>query len=64
MIKEAAMVNNNIHIVGWDVAIGKNGPQIIEGNRGPGFDIIQVLLKKGAKYMIEDLQKEVKKFEK
>lgn len=60
MVKEAAMVNNNIHIVGWDVAIGKNGPQIIEGNRGPGFDIIQVLLKKGAKYMLEDLKKEIK----
>jgi len=64
MVKEAAMVNNKIHIVGWDVAIGKNGPQIIEGNRGPGFDIIQVLLKKGAKYMIKDLKKEVKRSKK
>ena len=60
MVKEAALVNNNIHIVGWDVAIGINGPQIIEGNRGPGFDLIQVLLKKGAKYMLKDLKKEIK----
>lgn len=60
MVKEAALVNNNIHIVGWDIAIGKNGPQIIEGNRGPGFDLVQVLLKKGTKYMLEDLKKEVK----
>ena len=60
MVKEAALVNPNIHIVGWDVAISKNGPLIIEGNRGPGFDLVQVLLKKGTKYMLEDLKKEVK----
>lgn len=60
MVKEASLVNSNIHIVGWDVAIGKNGPLIIEGNRGPGFDLVQVLLKKGAKYIIDDLEKEIK----
>lgn len=60
MVIEAAKVNPNIHIVGWDVALGKEGPLIIEGNRGPGFDLIQVLLKKGTKYMLEDLLKEVK----
>lgn len=60
MVMEAAKVNTNIHIVGWDVAISKNGPLIIEGNRGPGFDLVQVLLKKGTKYMLEDLKKEVK----
>lgn len=60
MVKEAALVNPNIHIVGWDVAISKDGPLIIEGNRGPGFDLVQVLLKKGAKYMIDDLKKEIK----
>ena len=61
MVIEAAKVNTNIHIVGWDVAISKNGPLIIEGNRGPGFDLVQVLMKKGTKYMIDDLKKEVKK---
>lgn len=61
MVKEAALVNTNIHIIGWDVSISQKGPLIIEGNRGPGFDLVQVLLKKGAKYMIEDLEKEIKK---
>ena len=60
MVIEAAKVNNNIHIVGWDVSISNKGPLIIEGNRGPGFDLVQVLLKKGTKYMLEDLKKEVK----
>ncbi len=60
MVKEAALVNNKIHIIGWDVAIGKDGPLIIEGNRGPGFDLVQVLMKRGTKYIFEDLKKEIK----
>lgn len=64
MVKKAASVNTNIHIIGWDVAISKNGPLIIEGNRGPGFDLVQVLLKSGAKYMLDDLKKEVKEYNK
>ncbi len=63
MVLEAALVNDKVNIVGWDVAISKNGPLIIEGNRGPGFDLVQVLLKKGAKYMLDDLLKEVKEGE-
>jgi len=61
MVIEAAKVNPNIHIVGWDVAIQKDGPLLIEGNRGPGFDLVQVLLKRGTKYILKDLLKEVKK---
>ena len=60
MVLEAALVNDKVNIVGWDVAISKNGPVIIEGNRGPGFDLVQVLLKKGAKYMLTDLLTAVK----
>lgn len=60
MVLEAALVNDKVNLVGWDVAISKNGPLIIEGNRGPGFDLVQMLLKKGTKYMLDDLLEEVK----
>ena len=63
MVLEAALVNDKVNLVGWDVAISTNGPLIIEGNRGPGFDLVQMLLKKGTKYMLDDLLEEVKNSE-
>ncbi len=60
MVLEAALVNDKVNMVGWDIAISKDGPLIIEGNRGPGFDLVQVLLKKGTKYMLDELLEEVK----
>lgn len=43
MVLEASLRSDKILVVGWDVAISKDGPVIIEGNRRPGFDIVQVL---------------------
>lgn len=60
MVLKAALVNDKVNMIGWDVAISKDGPLIIEGNRGPGFDLVQVLLKRGTKYMLDDLLEEVK----
>ena len=43
MVLEASLCSDKILVVGWDVAISDKGPVIIEGNRRPGFDIVQVL---------------------
>ena len=55
MVLEAALVNDKVNLIGWDVAISKNGPLIIESNRGPGWDLPHVLTGKGMKYMIDEL---------
>jgi hypothetical protein len=59
MTKEAAKVNDNVNIIGWDIALSDKGPLIIEGNRGPGMDIIQVLYKRGVKPDLEIIKKEI-----
>ena len=64
LVLEAALVNDQIHFVGWDVALTPKCPQLIEGNRGPGFDIVQVLTNKGMKPMLEELVNEVERLEK
>ena len=43
MVLNASLESDKILVVGWDVAISDKGPVIIEGNRRPGFDIVQVL---------------------
>ena len=47
MVKEASLESDKIKVVGWDVAIQEDGPIIIEGNRRPGFDVIQVAQRRG-----------------
>lgn len=59
MTLEAALVNDKVNLIGWDVAITPNGPLIIESNRGPGWDLPQVLIKKGGKYLMDEVLKEV-----
>lgn len=64
MVLEAALVNDKVNLIGWDVAITPNGPLIIESNRGPGWDLPQVLLRKGGKYLLDEVIEELNKSEK
>lgn len=36
MVKEACMMIPECRFIGWDIAITKSGPQLIEGNHNPG----------------------------
>lgn len=48
-VLEAAKKSEHIHAVGWDVAVTKDGCTFIEGNRRAGYDLPQVLSKRGRK---------------
>lgn len=55
LVLKASLESDKILVVGWDVAISENGPVIIEGNRRPGFDLVQVLDDRGRMDMIRSV---------
>ena len=63
LVLNASKVNKNIHVVGWDVAITDKGATLIEGNRRPGFDLVQVLSKRGRKDIMRECLDEINKCE-
>lgn len=54
------MIEPKIMVIGWDVAITPNGPMFVEGNRRPGFDLVQILCGKGRKDIIQNAITELK----
>ena len=59
MVCEAALVNQGVNHIGWDVALSVDGPLIIEANRGPGWDVTQVPAKHGQKALLNEMLREV-----
>lgn len=63
MVKEAALVNPHIHVVGWDVAVTPEGATFVEGNRRPGWDLIQTTYRKGGRDIMDSVLKRYKEDE-
>lgn len=55
MVKKASLESDKILVVGWDVAVTPEGPLIIEGNRRPGFDLVQVTSDRGRMDIIREV---------
>lgn len=60
---EAAKVNDDIHMVGWDVAVTEDGCTFIEGNRRAGWDLPQVLFNRGRKDLMNYCLDKINKVE-
>ena len=47
MVKSAAEMMPSVKFIGWDVAITKDSPIIIEGNHDPDLDIMEFVGRSG-----------------
>lgn len=55
MVLDACLMSDKILMIGWDIALSENGPLIIEANRWPGFDLVQVLADRGRMDIVRDV---------
>lgn len=54
LVKRAHTTIENLHTVGWDVAVLEHGPVIVEANWRYDIDLIQVAYKKGFRKVIDE----------
>lgn len=47
LVLKGALESDKILVIGWDVAFSDQGPVIIEANRRPGYDLVQMLDERG-----------------
>ncbi len=55
LVLRGALESDKILVIGWDVAFSDKGPVIIEANRRPGYDLVQMLDKRGRMDIIRDV---------
>lgn len=60
LVLKGALESDKILVIGWDVALSENGPVVIEANRRPGFDLVQVLDQRGRMDIIHSVTERVK----
>jgi len=64
MVLDLSKLSDKILVLGLDVAVTENGPLIIEANRRPGFDVIQVADRRGRMDIIRDVLRTLEKEDK
>lgn len=47
LVLKGALESDKILVIGWDVAFSDQGPVVIEANRRPGFDLVQMPDRRG-----------------
>lgn len=56
IVRTACRMHPEMTVIGWDVSITDNGPILIEGNRRPGFDMVQMLDDQGEKHVLKEIE--------